>query len=404
MINRLYEQLVKNHFDTNRQMLFFMGPRQVGKTTSCQSSAKLFKHQHYFNWDKQADRQAILKGPDEIAVQAGLQQLKDQRTLIIFDELHKYSKWKNFLKGWFDSYQHDSYTLVTGSAKLDTYRLGGDSLMGRYFAHRLHPLSLGEFCMPDMPGDKLYRQPGNASVKSLDALIRYGGFPEPLLKQDARFLRRWQRTRAQQLLREDIRDLTRIQELDQLEILAQLIIERCGQLTSYTTLAKQLNVSINTVKHWLGTLESLYYCFSIRPWYKNVARSLRKEPVYYLWDWSQIEDAGARLENLVASALLKSVHYWTDNGYGEFGLHFLRDKQKREVDFLVSRDGAPWFLVEVKASAKQALSKHLHHFHEKLDVPHAFQVAFDLPPIKRDCFKTHKPVIVPAVSFLSQLV
>jgi len=161
---------------------------------------------------------------------------------------------------------------------------------------------------------------------------------------------------------------------------------------------------VDTVRRWLGVLEAMYYCYAIRPWSKNITRSLLKEPKYYLWDWSQCTDVGARNENFIASHLLKAVHYWTDTGLGDYGLYFLRDKEKREVDFLVSKDGEPWFIVEVKSSMNKRLSTSLEVFAKQLKVNHVFQVGMDGEFIDKNVFDIKRPVIVSAKTFLSQLV
>ena len=194
-----------------------------------------------------------------------------------------------------------------------------------------------------------------------------------------------------------------VHQLGQVETLAELVRQQCGQLSSYSSFARAIGASVDSVRRWLGTLESLYFCYPLRPWHLNVARSLRKEPKYYLWDWSQAPDEGARAENLVASALLKAVHLWTDLGAGDFGLYFLRDKQQHEVDFVVVRDGQPWFLVEVKRSGSASLSPALARFQRQTGAPHAFQVALDLPYVERDCFAHSHPLIVPTQTFLAQL-
>ena len=277
-------------------------------------------------------------------------------------------------------------------------------MMGRYFDYRMHPLTVAEITRPEVgepPGD---RPPRPIDDQSFEAFLRHGGFPEPFTRQDDRFTTRWRRLRHQQLFREELRDLTRVQEVAKVETLAQLIWHRAGQLTSYSTLANGIDASIDSVKRWLSILESLYYCFSLRPWHRNVARSLRKKPKYYLWDWSLLGDPGSRYENLLAGALLKAVHLWTDHGFGEFGLYFVRDKQKQEVDFLLSRDGEPWMLVEAKRSGKADLSKSLVHHHRQLKKPLALQVALDLPYVDRNCFELTRPTIVPARTFLSQLI
>lgn len=194
-----------------------------------------------------------------------------------------------------------------------------------------------------------------------------------------------------------------MQEVGKVQTLAQLVLQRAGELVTYSSLADGLDASIDSVKRWLAILESLYYFFPLRPWFRNVARSLRKEPKFYVWDWSLVDDPGRRFENLVANALLKAVHLWTDLGLGDFGLHFLRDKEKREVDFLLSRGGEPWMLVEAKLSGRGALSPSLLHFQRQLGADLVLQVAHDLPYVERSCFDLTRPAIVPARTFLSQL-
>jgi len=385
-------------------MLFLMGPRQVGKTTTAKQTGLKFAEHHYLDWDNQNDRQVILGGPNAIATHLELDRMRAEPPLCIFDELHKYGKWKLFLKGLFDSHADDLRMLVTGSARLDVFKVGGDSLMGRYFAYRLHPLSVAELAGSAADDGLIDSRPKPITNDRFAALVKYGGFPEPFLKEDRRFWNRWRRTRKQQLFREDLRDLTRIQELGQVEVLAELIRQRAGQLVSAASLARDVKSSQDSIRRWIETLESLYYCFAVRPWYRNVARSLRKEPKYYLWDWSLLDDPGARHENMVASALLKAVHHWTDCGLGDFALHYLRDKQKREVDFIVVRDGEPWFLAEVKSSAKAGLSPHLEYFRQATGAAKAFQVAMDLPFLAQDCFRITRPMVVPARTFLAQLV
>jgi len=403
-MRRLYQEAIEQHLHENRQMLFLMGPRQVGKTTTGRDVGRDMPHFRYYNWDRQADRRLIVGGADDVAEDMHLERLRDIRPVALFDELHKYSSWKQFLKGFFDCYGDRVRIMVTGSSRLDVYKAGGDSLMGRYFSYRMHPLSIAELLEPGVPAGEIRNEPGRIDDAVFTTLFDYGGFPEPFLRNDSRFSTRWRRLRTDLLFREDLRDLTRIAELGQLRVLAEVLRERVGQLVSYTSLANEINVSLDTVRRWLATLSSFYYCFPVRPWFRNVSRALRKEPKYYLWDWSAVADRGARAENMVACAMLKATHFWTDHGFGEFGLYFVRDKQKREVDFLVARDNEPWFLVEVKSSGHSPLSRALGHFQEQTGAPHAFQAALDLEPIRRDCFSTAGPVVVPLRTILAQLV
>ncbi len=383
-------------------MVFMMGPRQTGKTTlSLEASGEYLNHS-YFNWDNPAEKLLFLEGVKAIAKQAGLDQLHAEKPVLVFDEIHKFGKWKNFLKGFFDLYEKTARIIVTGSSKLDIYKRGEDSLMGRYFYYRIHPLSVAEIVSPEWTEIEL-RSPRAISDEDWTALLMHGGFPEPFLQRSSHFSRRWKSIRKEQLFREDIRDGTRIQELAQLELLADLLLSQAAQAMDYFSLSKKVGVSSDTIRRWIKVLKSFYYCFSIQPWSKNVARSLIKEPKLYLWDWSLIEDEGQRHENLVASHLLKAVHYWTDLGLGEFDLYYLRTKDQHEVDFLVTKEKKPWFLVEVKTKAK-GLNSALYRFLEETNASHAFQVAFDLPFILKDCFEEKGPILVPARTFLSQLV
>jgi predicted AAA+ superfamily ATPase len=439
-------------------MAFLMGPRQVGKTTISLQAAEEWVNHRYFNWDNPAEKLLFLEGGKAIADQAGLNEMQTGESVLIFDEIHKYGKWKNFLKGFFDLYESKTKIIVTGSARLNIYKKGGDSLMGRYFYYRIHPLSVGEIAASSIP---LYREglqnwatgkeassnsrsgangralehavsedekseekptppetnspftngidtdirPRAQSISDANwqALIEHGGFPEPFLQRSDRFSKRWQSLRKEQLFREDIRDHTRVQELAEIELLSDLLKDQAAQAMDYASLAKKIKVSVDTVRRWIEVLKSFYFCYTLQPWSKNVARSLIKEPKIYLWDWSQIENEGQRLENMVASHLLKSVDYWNDRGLGEYGLYYLRTKDKREVDFVVTKHQKPWFIAEVKAKAK-GLSSSLYHFQQELGVPHAFQLAFDLPFVEGNCFNESGPILVPARTFLSQCV
>lgn len=380
------------------------GPRQVGKTTMARAMANE-QETCYLNWDDFDDRELLLRGGNAMAQHIGLDQLRSYTPWVILDEIHKFPKWKQLVKGFYDKYQGQCHILITGSARMDVYKKGGDSLMGRYFNYRLHPLSVCEVMEARHDDDHaMIRMPQAVPSEDFDALLTWGGFPEPYLKRDRRFFNRWSKLREQQLIQEEMRELTRVQGLGQLEMLAVLLKHQAGQLTSYSNLANKVRVSVDTIRRWLTTLEAIYYCYAIRPWTKSITRSLLKEPKYYLWDWAQCSDIGARNENFIASHLLKAVHYWSDTGAGDYGLFFLRDKEKREVDFLVSKDGEPWFIVEVKSSMHQPLSPALEVFANQIKVDHVFQVAVDGEYVDKDVFELKRPVIVSAKTFLSQLV
>ena len=380
-------------------MVFLSGPRQVGKTT-------LVREQNpaYISWDREKDRQLILSGVDKIAEKLGLgSRMIEGKTIVAFDEIHRYPRWKTFIKGFFDSYERDVRVMATGSARMEVYKRGGDSMMGRYFPYRVHPFSVGEVIHPSVPDESLIREPSEIDEAEWLALWEYGGFPEPFALRDRRFFRKWRDLRLEQLLRTDVRDISKTLEIDRIECLARMLINRSSEQLVYSSLALDLNVTEPTIKLWVSILKSLYFGFEVRPWFKNVENSIRKTPKWFLRDWSSVEDDGKRAETFVACHLLKAVETWTDLGYGEFSLNYLRDKRKREVDFIVSRDSSPWFLVEVK-KGDEKLSAALSAFQQMTGAKHAFQVVLDGAFINRNCFDYASPVVVPARTFLSQLV
>ncbi len=402
-MKRVYEILLEEHLANHRQMGFLSGPRQVGKTTTSLEASSESPLHFYFNWDNEDHRALIIKGPATIALVAKLDEVQTTLPILIFDEIHKYRNWKRFLKGFFDTYEKKCRIVVTGSARLNIYKRGGDSLMGRYLLYRVHPLSVRELIDPTLPSQEI-QQPREIGSADYEALLTYGGFPEPYLKQSKPFFNQWKRLRLEQLFREDIRDLSRIQEISQIQLLAEILQEEASHSLNQSVLASKVKVSAPTLHRWIELLKNLYFCFTLQPWSKNLSRSLIKEPKIYLWNWALIDDPGARLENLVASHLHKAVQFWTDRGFGDYGLYYLRDKDKREVDFLITKNRKPWILVATKASGHQGISRWLYYYQEKLQVPHAFQIGFDLPYIHQDCFKIKGPVIVPAKTFLSQLI
>ena len=380
-------------------MLFFSGPRQVGKTTLCAQFQS-----HCYNWDNTAARELILKGEEFVAQAIGLDAPRAVKPIVTFDELHHYPKWKQFLKGFFDCHGEDARIFVTGSARLNVYKKIGDSLMGRYYPYRMHPLSVGELLRTDLPVEEINHEIRQLDEADWDRLYRFGGYPEPFSRADALQLRRWQRLRFEQLMREDIRKDTTIRELDQLEALAVILSRRSGEQLVYATLGSEIQVSEVTVRNWISVLQSFFFGFSVRPWYKDIANSIRKTPKWYLRDWSSVQDAGKRHETMMACHLLKAVEFWTDYGFGEYELCYIRDKNCREVDFLIVRDGIPWILVESKTQSR-VLSSALQDFQRKLKVPYAFQVLFDAPYEPIDCFAFEgRSVIVPARTFLTQLI
>lgn len=329
--------------DLVEKMVLLAGPRQVGKTTLAKQVLAGHPGGAYLSWDNRLDRRAIRAA-----------EWPTDASLLVLDELHKQRDWKRWLKGEFDKHRDRLRFLVTGSARLDVYRRGGDSLQGRYHHYRLHPLSCAELAgagdvRPPEPGGPLApssRSPGD----TLPLLMRYGGFPEPFLRQSERTLRRWRKERLDRFFREDVRDLEAVRELSAIEQLADLLPERVGSPLSINALRKDLEVSHRAVTHWVDVLARLYHLFLVRPWSGRGTRQLRKMPKAYLWDVTQVADEGRRFENLVALHLLKLCHFLEDRDGHRVELRYVRDFEGREVDFLVLAEGRPWFAVEAKLS------------------------------------------------------
>ena len=377
-------------------MAFISGPRQVGKTTL---SKNIYSDYRYLDWDDTQDRLSIIQGQQHVVDRIG----QKANQIVIFDEIHKYADWKNFIKGFFDKYQELGWKIiVTGSSRLDAYRKGGDSLVGRYFHFQMHPLSVAELLHASFSENPI-RRPKRIRNEDWNALLVYGGFPEPFLKSSKRFHRQWSRTRHKQLVQEDIRGLGGAYDISRIEVLSELIHLNAATLLNYSAYAKNLRASVESIQRWIILLKQLSYCFTLRPWTKNISRSIAKEPKIFLIDWSQIDDIGKRNENFVACALLKAVQGWNDLGLGDFGLHFIRTKDKREVDFVVTESNRPWFIVEAKTS-DTGLSSSLEYFQKMIGAKHAFQTTINLPFQNIDCFSLHRPVAVPARTLLSQLL
>lgn len=378
--------------DLRGKMVFVAGPRQVGKTTLAQRILAADGPGIYLNWDNREDRAEIRRA----RWPAG-------DALVVLDELHKWKGWKGWIKGEFDRHRDRLRFLVTGSARLDLYRRGGDSLQGRYHHYRLHPFTLAELsgdegrALPE-PGAPLPIERG-APQSDLDSLLQYGGFPEPLFAQSERVLRRWQKERIERFFREDVRDLENVRDLASLETLADLLPERIASPLSLNALREDLEVSHRAITTWVGILERLYHLFLVRPWTSPRVRGLKRMPKAYLWDPTLVPDRAARFENLVALHLLKLCHALQDRDGYAADLWYLRDRHGREVDFLVTADRKPWFAVEAKLSDPNP-DRSLRYYGERLKIPYRFQVVFDA---RRD-FEEDGVRSLPARQFLAALV
>jgi predicted AAA+ superfamily ATPase len=348
-MKRYLEEKIRE--DLGEKMVFLGGPRQVGKTTLALGLLPDADESHpaYLNWDSSPARRSLLAG-----------QLPSNEKLIILDEIHKYKAWRNLVKGLYDTHKSSRSFLITGSARLDHYRRGGDSLQGRYHYHRLHPLSLQELNTTPTQSD-------------LMQLLEYGGFPEPFLKANRRHWLRWQHEHTSRVIKEDIVNLERVREISQIELLASVLPDRVGSPLSVNNLRTDLCVAFETADRWITVLENLYYCFRITPFGVPRLRAATKERKLYLWDWSLCDKEPARFENIVASNLLKFCHYHEDCFGEPYSLHFLRDTEGREIDFVVLKNKKPLFAVECK-TGEQALSRHVSYFAARTNIPLFYQV------------------------------
>jgi hypothetical protein len=359
-------------------MAFIGGPRQVGKTTLALSllDPVSSKHPGYLNWDDPRVSPRLRAG-----------ELPPEEPLIVLDEIHKYARWRNLVKGLYDTEKESRRFIVTGSARLDHYRKGGDSLAGRYRYFRLHPFSLRELASNDGP----------SAQEHLSALLKFGGFPEPLFAQSERTLRLWQRERLTRVVREDLRDLERVRDISLLEQLVDLLPGKVGSPLSIKSLREDLAVDHKTVEKWLTILEHLYVCFRIAPYGTRRIRAVKKAQKLYVWDWSTVPEPGARFENLVAAQLLKYCHRLEDvEGY-RMELRYLRDTDGREVDFVVLRDNKPEFAVECKTGAKE-VSAASRYFAERTPIPTFYQVH-----LSERSFASGKTHALPFARFCEQL-
>lgn len=350
--------------DLDSKIVLLSGPRQVGKTTLSKNLGLSFE---YLNFDDSELRKIIMN-----------RSWKRDTDLIIFDELHKKPKWKSWIKGIFDTEGVRPRILVTGSARMDVFKKGSDSLAGRHFNYRLHPFSVSEL-KDQMP-----------PAETLDRLMRVGGFPEPFLNGTAEFAKRWRSIHIDRILKEDLLELEYVRNIKLIEILTDLLAERVGSPVSYSSLARDLEISPHTVKKWIGILESLYVIFVVPPYSKNLARAILREPKIYFYDTGRVkEDQGARFENVVANSLLKKLHLGQDLKGEKSQLYYLRDKEKREVDFLTVIDNKIIDLVEVKLSDDN-ISPSLIYYADKIKAKNSAQVVYNL---KHEQVKSNIPIV-----------
>ena len=358
--------------DLSRKMVLMPGPRQVGKTTLARKL--LGGKPGYLNWDIGKDREHILK--EELP----------RSDLWVFDEIHKYRRWRNYLKGVFDGRRPKQRILVTGSAHLEFYRFGGDSLQGRYHMLRLHPFSVAEL--------------GLKTVKEFESLMTLGGFPEPYLSGSEEYARRWSSEHRHLIVREEVAGLEQARDLGHMELLALRLPELVGSPLSINALREDLQVSHATVATWIQIFERLYAVFRLSPFGAPRIRAVKKEQKHYHFDWSVVPEPPARFENLVASHLLKWVHYEQDVRGRELELRYFRDIDGREVDFVVTENRKPHMFVEAKW-ADTEVDRGLRYLKARFPKTEAWQISASG---KKDYVNSDGIHVAPALALLSKLV
>ncbi len=354
-----------------RKMVFVGGPRQVGKTTLAKS---LKRSKAYYNWDIKKDRKIILE-----------QEFSAKKTLIL-DEIHKYPKWRNYLKGLFDQVFPERQLLVTGSAKLNLLRRGGDSLQGRYHYLRLHPLTFAELKME--------------TTKDLKNLFELGGFPEPFIGSSKKEANRWSKQYGERLLYDEINTIKNIQDLTSMELLFHRLPELVGSPLSLNALREDLQVAHATIKSWVETFELFYGIFRLSPFGAPRIRAVKKEQKHYHYDWNLIEDQGCRFENMIAVHLLKWVHFLEDTEGRFIELQYFRDIDRREVDFVITERKKPLYFIECKMN-DAPISPGLNYLKKRFPEVKAFQLSLRG---KKDYQSPLGVRVCPAVNFLANLI
>ena len=370
LYKKLWDQL-----SADKSLIILAGPRQSGKTTFAREIvAKDFSDTIYFNWDLPKDKRRLIDDPAFFSKEP--RGNISSRPLVILDEIHKYRDWKNYLKGTYDQFAKDYQFLVTGSGRLEFSRKAGDSLAGRFLKFHIFPLTLAELFpkrkqirdFMDNPLEGFDDAPAKETAQAFHCLWEFSGFPEPFTKARKNFWSTWSAAYGQQIVRDDLRTAADIRNLDLVETLFALVPSRVGNPFSMNNLAGDLQVAFETVKNWLHLFDSFYLTFRLSPWTSKISRSILKEKKIYLFNFPVIEDEAARFENFVALEFLRAVETWNDQGLGKFSLHYLRNKDKQEVDFLLAKNNRPFLLVESKLS-DESPAGNLLAFQNILNIP-----------------------------------
>lgn len=391
-----------NELKNDGKMVFMSGPRQSGKTTFAKSIAENYSNSVYYNYDSEPEK--IIMQPDFFE---NLNRTNRTIPLVILDEVHKYKNWKPYLKGKFDKFSSEYQFIITGSGRMEMFNKRDDPLTGRFVSMRLFPLTLREFAkgvnIEDFKKDKMnsLTLTENSNAENIkNDLLQFSPFPEPFLRSSRKFYRRWYRTYINQIIIQDIKDMTAIKHIKTIESLMRIMPERICAPLHYSSLSTLLQISIPTVKNWLNTLEQFFIVFSIIP-YTEISRAIIKNRKYYMYDYGSINDIGAKYENFVALELLQFIEYWNCMGEGEFELRYLKNKEQQEIDFILMLDGKPFFIIEAK-NGEESISKSVYKFQDQLNVP-AIQLVNKPNLYKKKKNGNNDIYIVSGAQFLSNL-
>lgn len=363
--------------DLLKKMIFISGPRQSGKTTLAK---KILSHENknnireYMNWDSNEDRESIIKEKFPLG-----------KGMLVLDEIHKYSRWRQVVKGLYDKRNEEIKILVTGSGKLDYYRYGGDSLQGRYHFYRLYPLSL----------DELNKQDSINLIK----LLEFGGFPEQFINSSERETKRWSREYRSRIIYDDINTLENVKDIALIENLVLRLPDLVGSPLSINSLRNDLQVSHHTVSRWIQILENIYMIFRVYPFNSSRLRAVKKEAKHYHYDWMTIEEESYRFENLIACHLLKWCHFQQDFAGEDIELKYFRDIDRREVDFVICKNQTPIKFIECKLKFKE-INPALKYIKQRFPESECTQISLH----SNDAFVNKDNInVMPAYIFLNNL-
>lgn len=387
---RIYEAMIREGLEQGVSMFFLCGPGRVGKTALAKALAG--EEGIYMNWEKEDDRRSLVADPAEIL--ARINGATGRGAVLILDGVHKGDEWDRFFEKMYGMYKEIFRIIVIGDFYERESELGA--------VYRVHPFSMGERLNWKLTRD-MFRRPEGITDIGLERFLRVGGFPEVFCDGDREFVEGWRHAGDEGLMQEVQRYIKDASMSSKVEDLMEFIRQRSGEYFDYSDVAEKTKMAELTVRGWTEILEREYYCYKLCSWSDRGEGSLLGKAKYYLWDWSRVEDMGARIGNFVASHLLKAVDFWNDTGRGEYGLFFVEGEGGDDVDFLVVQDGEPWMLCDVRISQDEPLSEALLGAKEELNPEYVFSLRYDMAYTGFDIRELKEPRVVSMRTFLSQL-